>query len=267
MIPKYHIVYKTTNIVNNKIYIGVHSTDDIEDGYIGCGIYSNAHSNCSKRFGLKSAFIDAVVKHGYSNFKRDILFIFDSPEEAFNKEKEIVNFEFINRKDTYNIRTGGNGGNVKLDPLFCEYEKICDLFMDGKTLKEIGKIYNTGYTRIRTILKRCKLDRRGRVMILPSFKKLGDLIPEIQDRFRRGESVSKLMKDYKVDRKTIKRYTVGIIVDLKYKAVSPTGVVVYFTNVKEFAESNNLFPGGIQNVLGNKVTNYKGWKFNKLTNN
>jgi hypothetical protein len=34
-----YIVYKTTNIINSKIYIGVHYTNpDINDGYIGCGV-------------------------------------------------------------------------------------------------------------------------------------------------------------------------------------------------------------------------------------
>lgn len=32
-----HIVYKTTNILNNKYYIGVHSTFNINDNYLGCG--------------------------------------------------------------------------------------------------------------------------------------------------------------------------------------------------------------------------------------
>lgn len=34
---QYHFIYKTINIINNKYYIGMHSTDDLNDGYVGSG--------------------------------------------------------------------------------------------------------------------------------------------------------------------------------------------------------------------------------------
>ena len=34
---KYNYIYIITNIVNGKIYIGKHSTDDLNDGYLGSG--------------------------------------------------------------------------------------------------------------------------------------------------------------------------------------------------------------------------------------
>lgn len=102
-----YIVYKTTNKINNKIYVGVHRTNpDIFDGYIGCGVTHKDH----KKKVLKG-FPAAVKKYGYNNFKREILFIFPDTEQgklaAYEKEKEIVNLEFIKSKDTYNLVLGG----------------------------------------------------------------------------------------------------------------------------------------------------------------
>lgn len=89
----YYTIYKTTNLINNKIYIGLHETEDPEDNYFGSGIF------------LKKA----IKKYGSENFKKDVLFIFNSKEEMIKKEIEIVNEEFIKRKDTYNMSKGGFG--------------------------------------------------------------------------------------------------------------------------------------------------------------
>lgn len=101
---KYYI-YKTTNLVNGKIYIGYHASDNIEtDSYLGSGYL------------LKRA----INKHGKKNFKREILFEFESQEEATAKERELVNEEFIEREDTYNLCLGGFGGGLpgELNPFF-----------------------------------------------------------------------------------------------------------------------------------------------------
>tara|TARA_S200002703_G_scaffold159544_1_gene173388 strand:+ start:305 stop:907 length:603 start_codon:yes stop_codon:yes gene_type:complete len=92
----YNIVYQITNKVNNKIYIGVHSTNNLNDGYMGSG-------HLIKR---------AIKKYGIENFTREILYYFDSPEQAFSKEKEIVNESFVNQTKNYNICPGGRGGNL-----------------------------------------------------------------------------------------------------------------------------------------------------------
>lgn len=87
-------LYKITNLINNKIYIGVHKTDNIDDGYMGSGKI------------IKSA----IKKYGIENFKKDILEIFDTYDAALLKEAEIVTDEFLLRTDVYNLRRGGTGG-------------------------------------------------------------------------------------------------------------------------------------------------------------
>lgn len=90
---KHYLVYQITNLINNKIYIGIHGTDDIEDGYMGSGTR------------LKRA----IKKYGIENFIKEILFNFDNPDEMILKESELVDRKFIARKDVYNIKIGGEG--------------------------------------------------------------------------------------------------------------------------------------------------------------
>ena len=105
------IVYCTTCLVNGKVYIGVHKTDnpDAFDGYIGCGIeigYSLKNP--------KTAFQYALKKYGYNNFKRSVLYVFENEEDAYNKEAEIVTLGFVKRKDNYNSIPGGlHSGCIK----------------------------------------------------------------------------------------------------------------------------------------------------------
>jgi hypothetical protein len=87
----YYTIYKTTNLINNKIYIGQHITDNLDDGYLGSG--TNLHK--------------AIKKYGKENFKKEILHIFDNFDDMDNKEKELVTKEFVLREDTYNLIQGG----------------------------------------------------------------------------------------------------------------------------------------------------------------
>lgn len=90
----YYYIYQITNLVNGKIYVGVHKTKNLDDGYMGSG----------------KIIRRAILKHGIENFKKDILEFFDMPESMYLREKEIVTKEFLARSDVYNLRRGGTGG-------------------------------------------------------------------------------------------------------------------------------------------------------------
>ena len=90
----YYTIYKVTNKLNGKFYIGKHQTKKVDDAYYGSG----------------KAIKEAIQKYGVENFYKEVLFIFDTEDDMNNKEKELITEEFVNRKDTYNLGVGGEGG-------------------------------------------------------------------------------------------------------------------------------------------------------------
>lgn len=102
-----YIVYLTVNLINHKVYVGVHKTNPkIFDGYYGCGCtYKD-----SKKTRLKG-FPAAFRKYGKENFKRITLREFPYTEEgmkeAYYMESKIVNEKWVKSKMTYNITLGG----------------------------------------------------------------------------------------------------------------------------------------------------------------
>lgn len=86
----FYTVYKVTNTINGKYYIGKHQTKDLNDGYMGSGI------NIKR----------AIKKYGIDNFQKEILFVFNDETSMNAKEKELVNLDEM----SYNICPGGKGG-------------------------------------------------------------------------------------------------------------------------------------------------------------
>lgn len=88
---KYHYTYKIKNKCNGKIYIGVHSTNNLDDGYLGSG----------------SALNKAKIKYGRKNFILEILKFHPSREEADCHEEFLVSKDFIKLSTNYNLIVGG----------------------------------------------------------------------------------------------------------------------------------------------------------------
>lgn len=88
---KYHYFYKITNNLNDHYYYGIHSTDNLDDGYMGSGTR------------LRYAY----EKHGIENFTKEILKFFETREDAAKYEAEVVNEVLIKDENCYNIVHGG----------------------------------------------------------------------------------------------------------------------------------------------------------------
>lgn len=91
---KYNYFYKITNNINGNYYYGVHSTNNLDDGYMGSGVLLNYAYN----------------KYGKSNFTKEIKCYFTTLDEAYSYEAEIVNQELVDDPKCYNLICGGHGG-------------------------------------------------------------------------------------------------------------------------------------------------------------
>jgi hypothetical protein len=98
---KYHYLYKTTNLKNGKFYVGMHSSNDLEDGYLGSGLRIRR----------------SIKKYGKENFKFEILEFFDNKEKLSEAERNLVNKDFIKEPLCMNLKEGGSGGFTKENSL------------------------------------------------------------------------------------------------------------------------------------------------------
>lgn len=97
---KHHYIYKITRVDGSgRYYIGMHSTDDLEDEYFGSG----------------KLITRSIKKHGKEKHIKEILEYLPTREALKLREKEIVNEECIADKRCMNLKLGGEGGWPSVD--------------------------------------------------------------------------------------------------------------------------------------------------------
>lgn len=102
-----HYIYKITNKINGKFYIGVHSTYNLDDGYMGNGIIRMSDAIRKSKKSRFCGLAHAYVKYGMDNFDKTILFLYDTKEEAYEAEAFLVTDSVVKSKDNYNLKEGG----------------------------------------------------------------------------------------------------------------------------------------------------------------
>lgn len=90
---RYHYIYKTVCTITNKFYVGMHSTDNLEDGYKGSG----------KRLRY------SIKKYGSKNHIVEILEFLPNRSSLKAREAEIINEKFLQDEMCMNIALGGEG--------------------------------------------------------------------------------------------------------------------------------------------------------------
>jgi len=98
----FYYVYKVTNKINNKYYIGKHKNNKpYDNSYMGSG----------------KLIIAAINKYGKDSFTKEILAIFDTDEEAAKFEQFLVTKDEVSSNQCYNMHEGGSGGFAHINSL------------------------------------------------------------------------------------------------------------------------------------------------------
>lgn len=122
---KFHYIYKTTCLVTNRYYIGMHSTDNLDDGYIGSG----------------QRLWHSINKHGRDNHQCEILEFLDSRAALKIREREIVNEEMLKDSQCMNLKVGGDGGWICHGFYSDEHRQKCSSLGGKVGGPKVAKIY------------------------------------------------------------------------------------------------------------------------------
>jgi len=90
----FHYIYRTTRS-DGAFYIGVHTTHDMEDGYLGSG----------------TRLLASIRKHGRDAHTKHIMEMIDTREAADAREQELVTRELLKDPLCLNLTTGGKHGS------------------------------------------------------------------------------------------------------------------------------------------------------------
>ena len=91
---KYHYIYKITCLKNGRYYIGMHSTSNLDDGYMGGGLL------------IKKS----IKKHGRETHSKEILEFLPDRGSLIEREIQIINEDLLNDPLGMNLNKGGEGG-------------------------------------------------------------------------------------------------------------------------------------------------------------
>ena len=245
-----NIVYKTTNLINGKEYVGSHYTNNINDGYLGSGIL----------------LVRSVKKYGKNNFKKDILEYCDDIISARKLEKYYINEHNTLVPNGYNISPVG--GIISGHSAF-----------SGKTYEEIYGLEKSNQLKI---LRKKNFEKNsptvGKFGIdNPNFgSKRSEETKQKMSETSKGKpksdihkkSLSKAWKKRKIEypvsdetKRKMSESSKGKINIKTYKVTDPNGVEYITTNgLTKFCEEHNLSVKLMNKVSMGERNHHKNWK-------
>lgn len=217
-------IYKITNKIDGKVYIG---QTQVNDPYY---------------FGGGKLIRRAVKKHGRDNFTKEILEECSSKEELDNKE--IYWIEYYNSRDLtvgYNLARGGDGGNRNGGKLTEESRKRIS---EGRKDKNTGK-------RPKETGRKISEKMKGRVFSEEHKRKLSE---KRKQRITSDETRKKASQTSK-GKINIKQYEL---------TDPDGNTYITTEGLTKFCEEHNLIAGNLSSVASGKRPHHKGWTIKRI---
>lgn len=251
---RYYIIYKTTNTINGKFYIGQHVTTNIDDGYIGSGTL------------LKKA----ISKYGKEKFTREIIEYCNYQDELNDREKYwISQYNGVDLEECYNISEGGDGGFVansqetkdKISKTLKEY------FSDPKNRERMSAIKKEVMNRP-DVKKRVK-EGRERLKNSEAYDIMIEKMRNHMLEYYKTEegiafSVERAKLAWEKSRDVLTEKMIGNEYCAKnYLVMDESGNVFEITNFTKFCKENNIKRAQLNYYIGELGSSFDELKYNQ----
>ena len=173
-------IYKITNKINGKSYIG-QTIQNVKERF-----YQHCATKCSQAV-LNMVIHKAITKYGKSNFTIEVI---EEVESANLNDRERYWIRYYNSYNNgYNSTEGGQDG-IKLFKNL-DTESIVREYKSGKSLREIGRLFNVDKQTIKDLLVRNNISLRTTRTYKFSQKDKEDIIKDLSLGLSRKEIISK----------------------------------------------------------------------------
>lgn len=180
------VIYKITNLINGKIYIGQTIQNLKDRWYRHCG-YSGSEGE--QNMVIKKA----VHKYGKENFTIEEL---ESCQAVDLNEKEKYWINYYNSyKEGYNATKGGQDG-AKMPKLISKTQEIIAKYQKGLSLRKIAEEYNVDHATIKLLL----ISNNITLRTTRTYKLSQEQRKEILDKINKGVSRKEVMKEYNLSK-------------------------------------------------------------------
>ena len=173
-------IYKITNNLNNKCYIG-QTIQNVKERF---------YQHCANKTGekvLNMAIHRAILKYGKHNFKLEVI---EEVEQELLNEREIYWINYYNSYNNgYNSTIGGQSFINK--PKDLDYETIIIEYNSGKSLRSIGSKFNVDKRTIKDLLIRHNITLRTTRSYKLSQEDRENLIKDFKSGLSRKEIIEK----------------------------------------------------------------------------